>query len=95
MSTYTTASYFASELVLLVMVAFNAHIRCAASTSCYGCLVRQHISISCMLVLSFATLLALKGSHTRNTAHGAGLRCLWQYWRSIQHFISFTQVGVA
>lgn len=35
MSTYTTASYFASELVLLVMVAFNAHIRCAASTSCY------------------------------------------------------------
>lgn len=27
MSTYTTASYFASELVLLVMVAFNAHIR--------------------------------------------------------------------
>ena len=30
MRTYTTASYFASELALLVMVACNADIRCAA-----------------------------------------------------------------
>ena len=50
MSTYTTVGYFASELVLLVMVAFNAHIRCAVSEASQhimppAVLVRQHISL--------------------------------------------------
>ena len=98
MSTYTTASYFASELVFLVMVAFNAQIRCAISeangTSCNSWPSKAAHQAPARQCTAFATLLAPTSSNTRK-AHGAGTSCLWQFWQSIQRFTPFTQVEVA